>query len=69
MKKEFNVTGTCRAPKHYMADVSNKLEQTLEMVEKPMVAVLKSNITSGIIHITTLKSMIEMASTLDPWIR
>ena len=34
MEKEFNITGNCRAAKHYMADVSDKLAQTLRMVEK-----------------------------------
>ena len=34
MEKEFNITGNCRAAKHYMADVSNKLAQTFSMVEK-----------------------------------
>ncbi len=34
MKKEFNVTGSCRPMKHYMADVSKKLDRTLALVEK-----------------------------------
>ena len=34
MEKVFNITGNCRAAKHYMADVSDKLAQTLRMVEK-----------------------------------
>jgi hypothetical protein len=34
MEKEFNVTGTCRPAKHYMADVSKKLKGTLSLVEK-----------------------------------
>ena len=34
MEKEFNITGNCRAAKHYMADVSKKLAQTLSMVDK-----------------------------------
>jgi hypothetical protein len=33
MRKKFNITGTCRPLKHYMADVSSKLATTLEMVE------------------------------------
>jgi hypothetical protein len=33
MKKKFNITGTCRPLKHYMADVSSKLADTLQMVE------------------------------------
>jgi Predicted AAA-ATPase len=34
MNKEFNITGLCHAHEHYMADVSHKLEQVLEMIEK-----------------------------------
>jgi AAA-like domain len=34
MQKEFNITGICRPAKHYMADVSGKLAQTLRMVER-----------------------------------
>ena len=34
MEKRFNVTGLCFADQHYMADVSNKLEQTMKMVEQ-----------------------------------
>ncbi len=34
MEKEFNITGICRPAKHYMADVSKKLAQTLQMVHK-----------------------------------
>ena len=33
MQKKFNITGICRPAKHYMADVSGKLAQTLAMVE------------------------------------
>jgi hypothetical protein len=34
MKKEFNVTGICRPAKHYMADVSTKLANALNLVER-----------------------------------
>jgi predicted AAA+ superfamily ATPase len=33
MYKKFNITGICRPAKHYMADVSRKLVQTIQMVE------------------------------------
>ena len=33
MKKRFNITGLCFPNEHYMADVSKKLERTLDMVE------------------------------------
>ena len=33
MKKRFNITGLCLPNEHYMADVSKKIEQTLDMVE------------------------------------
>uniref|UniRef100_UPI0020747511 AAA family ATPase n=1 Tax=Clostridium sp. Marseille-Q2269 TaxID=2942205 RepID=UPI0020747511 len=32
MKKRFNVTGTCIPEKHYMVDISNKLDSILELV-------------------------------------
>lgn len=32
--KEFNVTGLCIPEKHYMVDISNKLNKILEMVDK-----------------------------------
>jgi Predicted AAA-ATPase len=34
MEKVFNITGNCRPAKHYIADVSGKLAQTLKMVER-----------------------------------
>jgi hypothetical protein len=34
MEKEFNLTGICRPAKHYMADISHKLEETLTMVKR-----------------------------------
>ena len=34
MLKEFNITGKCYRDRHYMADVSKKLEQTLKMIER-----------------------------------
>ena len=34
MAKVFNITGLCLAERHYMADVSEKLRQTLVMVER-----------------------------------
>jgi predicted AAA+ superfamily ATPase len=34
MTKEFNITGNCRAKEHYMADVSKKLEQVYNLVER-----------------------------------
>ncbi len=34
MEKYFTVTGCCNPAKHYMADISAKLEQVLRMVER-----------------------------------
>jgi Predicted AAA-ATPase len=34
MEKEFNITGLCFPQEHYMADVSEKLEQSYKMVER-----------------------------------
>ena len=34
MSKIFNITGKCNAEKHYMADISKKLERTFTMVER-----------------------------------
>jgi hypothetical protein len=34
MEKEFNVTGNCFPDRHYMADVSHKMAETLKLVEK-----------------------------------
>jgi hypothetical protein len=34
MEKEFNVTGNCFPDRHYMADVSHKMAETLRLVEK-----------------------------------
>ena len=33
MAKKFNITGTCIAHKHYMANVSTKLNKIKEMVD------------------------------------
>ena len=32
--KEFNVTGICVPEEHYMADISKKLDQIIQMIEK-----------------------------------
>jgi hypothetical protein len=34
MTKEFNITGTCIPELHYMADISEKLKPTLDLVER-----------------------------------
>ncbi len=34
MKKKFNITGLCFPDQHYMADVSKKLDQALNMIEE-----------------------------------
>lgn len=34
MRKEFNVTGLCVPKKHYMVDLSNRLEQMKKMIDK-----------------------------------
>ena len=34
MEKEFNVTGTCRPAKHYMADVSKKWDKALKLIAR-----------------------------------
>lgn len=34
MAKEFNITGTCIPSRHYMADLSGKLSQIMDLVEK-----------------------------------
>ena len=34
MAKKFNITGKCHPTKHYMADVSGKLERVRKMVEE-----------------------------------
>ncbi|NJN35179.1 MAG: AAA family ATPase, partial [Saprospiraceae bacterium] len=34
MIKEFNVTGKCNANRHYMADVSHKLSDVIQLVER-----------------------------------
>ena len=32
--KEFNVTGTCIPEKHFMVDISEKLNKVMELVER-----------------------------------
>jgi len=32
MEKKFNITGTCIPNKHYMVDISNKLEKVIELI-------------------------------------
>ena len=32
--KEFNVTGLCIPEKHYMADISNKLNKIMDFINK-----------------------------------
>ncbi len=31
--REFNVTGVCVPHKHYMVDISGKIEQIMEMID------------------------------------
>lgn len=33
MKKRFNSTGVCVSRKHYMVDISNKLQQISELID------------------------------------
>ncbi|MFD3157497.1 AAA family ATPase [Haloimpatiens sp. FM7330] len=33
MRKKFNITGTCIPHKHYMVDISNKIENIMELIE------------------------------------
>jgi len=33
MKKRFNTTGLCVPEKHYMADISQKLAQVIQMID------------------------------------
>ena len=32
--KEFNITGTCIPDRHFMVDISKKIQQIMELVEK-----------------------------------
>ena len=34
MRKKFNITGWCNSQRHYMADISNKVQQVLQMIEE-----------------------------------
>jgi len=34
MEKEFNVTGNCNPERHYMADISNKFEDVMQLIRK-----------------------------------
>jgi len=34
MKKEFNITGLCNPKMHYMADVSDKVDKIIALIEK-----------------------------------
>jgi hypothetical protein len=34
MRKEFNINGSCNPDKHYMANVSKKLDAIMKLVEK-----------------------------------
>ncbi len=34
MGRRFNVTGTCIPEKHYMADISGKMEQIIRLIEQ-----------------------------------
>ena len=47
MTKEFNTTGKCNATRHYMADVSHKLAQTMEMVEDGRYFIISRPCQSG----------------------
>ena len=44
--KEFNTTGLCNPKKHYMVDISNKLDDIKKLVKK-----LKVKITQFMEHI------------------
>ena len=34
MEKEFNVTGNCNPERHYMADISHKFEDVMQLIRK-----------------------------------
>lgn len=37
MQKRFNSTGVCVSRKHYMVDISNKLEQIKKLIDKEFI--------------------------------
>ena len=58
MTKEFNITGICLKQEHYMADVSRKLAQTFEMVERGKYFIINRPRQYG--KTTTLYTIAEM---------
>ncbi|MDZ7878435.1 MAG: AAA family ATPase [Saprospiraceae bacterium] len=58
MEKEFNVEGKCIPSRHYMADVSKKLVQTVKMVEKGKYFIINRPRQYG--KTTTLNSIEEL---------
>ena len=58
MAKEFNITGLCFADEHYMADVSKKLAETMEMMEKGKYFIINRPRQYG--KTTTLYSLAEI---------
>ena len=55
MEKDFNITGLCFPNRHYMADVSKQLEQTIKMVHKGLYFIINRPRQYG--KTTTLHSM------------
>jgi AAA-like domain/PD-(D/E)XK nuclease superfamily len=58
MSKKFNVTGTCFPKRHYMADVSTKLEKAIKMVEEGEYFIINRPRQYG--KTTTMNSLEEM---------
>jgi hypothetical protein len=66
MIKKFNINGNCRHAKHYMADVSDKLAKTLDMIEMGEYFIINRPRQYG--KTTTLHSLADMLNKTGDYI-
>ena len=66
MRKKFNVTGLCFPKEHYMADVSDKLEQTRAMVDEGLYFIINRPRQYG--KTTTLYTLADVLRNTEEYI-
>lgn len=66
MKKEFNITGACFPHKHYMVDISGKIAEIIELVERGKYFVINRPRQYG--KTTTLNMLTSFLNTQDEYL-
>ena len=66
MRKKFNLTGWCNSKRHFMADISGKVAQVMEMVEDGDYFIINRSRQYG--KTTMLKTIDKVLSKAPEWL-